>query len=98
MNPHMETVIGYRGAMTREDFYMITTLEGKLKAAVDLSKRNDDLWLLKVKLVYDGEPAGELSFNLNGYDHAEAEQVARNIHHNDYLMREIDEYLWGESD
>ncbi|MYM62289.1 hypothetical protein GSF27_02855 [Pseudomaricurvus sp. HS19] len=84
--------------MPREDFFMITTLEGKLKAAVDLSKPNDEFWLLKIKLVYDGEPAGELSFNLNGYDHAEAEAVARNIHSNDYLMREIDEYLWGESD
>ena len=79
-------------------FDFIATLEGKLKAAISLSEPSRDHWILTIRLHYDGEPAGQLSFTLNGYHQAEAETIARNIRSNDYLMREIDEYLWGESD
>ncbi|WP_036233489.1 hypothetical protein [Marinobacterium litorale] len=51
---------------------------------------------LRLKLFYDNEPAGILSFDLNGYSPAEAVSVARNIGANQYIMREIDEYLCGD--
>ena len=77
---------------------LITLLEGKLKAAVNLRPQTADCWTLSLKLMYDGHPAGTLSFNLNGYDEQEARTIAKNIPDNAFLMREIDEYLWGESD
>lgn len=57
-----------------------------------------DAWRLDIKLTYHGDPAGHTSFNLHGYSQQEAEQVARNIRSNAYIMKEIDEQLWGESD
>ena len=83
-----------------DTFHLITSLEGKLKAAVELKPvpRQEQEWVLDVNLIYDGAAAGTASFKLHGYSQADAEQVARNIRHNDFLMREIDEYLWGESD
>ena len=83
-----------------ESWDFITSLEGKLKAAIHLEQRNAEAatWLLSIKLLYDGEPAGNLSFNLDGYAAEEALSVARNVPNNAYMMREIDEYLWGESD
>ncbi|TGD75085.1 hypothetical protein E4634_03485 [Mangrovimicrobium sediminis] len=77
---------------------LITALEGRLKAAVNLSPRGEQRWVMTLRLLYDGHPAGNLSFNLDGYDAGEAEALARNIPHHPGLMREIDEYLWGESD
>jgi len=77
---------------------LITTLEGRLKAAINLSRRGEQSWLLSLQLFYDGHPAGNLSFNLDGYSAHEAESVARTIPQHPALMREIDEHLWGESD
>lgn len=81
-----------------ESLNLIARLEGKLKAAINLEPLAADTWKLSLKLVYDGEPAGNLSFNLNGYGEEEARDIARNISSNPFLMREIDEFLWGESD
>ncbi len=81
-----------------ESMDLIAHLEGKLKAAVNLAPASADTWRLSLRLMYDGEPAGSLSFDLNGYDATEAREVAQNISDNAFLMREIDEYLWGESD
>lgn len=81
-----------------EELDLITQLEGKLKAAINLQPLATDSWRLSLKLVYDGHPAGSLSFDLNGYGEGEAREIARNVSSNAYLMREIDEYLWGESD
>lgn len=78
----------------------ITMLENNLKACVSLESRekNAGYWMMKIHLFYDGEPAGVTSFNLHGYTRQEAEAVAQNIASNQYLMKEIDMYLWGESD
>ena len=83
-----------------EPFHLITQLEGSLKAAIMLvpDQQQETIWQLKVNLFYEDGPAGQTSFTLHGYDQAEAEEVARNLRSNAYLMREIDEYLWGESD
>lgn len=81
-----------------ESLDLITSLEGKLKAAVNLKKVAESSWQLKLKLMYDGDPAGNLSFNLDGYDESEVESIAKNIQNNAFMMREIDEYLWGEQD
>lgn len=53
---------------------------------------------MKVHLFYKGESAGMTSFTLNGYSADEAEHVAKNISSHASLMKEIDDYLWGESD
>ncbi|WP_221797295.1 hypothetical protein [Oceanobacter mangrovi] len=82
-----------------DSLHYITLLEGRLQAAVELRPTPlDEQWLLLVKLVYDGDPAGTASFTLHGHTREEAEHVARHIADNDYLMKEIDEFLWGESD
>jgi len=88
-----------------EDFHYITQLERNLKAAVQLRPAGFDAqtselqhWRLEITLFYDGNPAGKTSFNLHGFSRDEAEYVARNIRDNAYVMKEIDEYLWGESD
>lgn len=83
-----------------DTFNLITPLEGNLKAAVQLRPvpRREHEWVLDINLFYDGNAAGTTSFNLYGYSRADAEQVARSIRDNEYLMKEIDDFLWGESD
>lgn len=81
-----------------ESLDLIVQLEGKLRAAIHLQPVARQIWELSLMLVYDGKPAGNLSFNLNGYDQQEAQEIARSVPDNAFLMREIDEYLWGESD
>lgn len=81
-----------------ESLDLIAHLEGKLKAAINVQPEADDCWKLSLRLVYDGHPAGTVSFNLNGYSAQEAQNIARNVSSNAFIMREIDEYLWGESD
>ncbi|MEZ5529406.1 MAG: hypothetical protein R3E57_05685 [Porticoccaceae bacterium] len=83
-----------------ETLNLITPLEGELKAAVTLLPHGEhkDCWLLEIALFHSGDPAGTTSFNLNGYSREEAEDIARNIKSNPFLMREIDEHLWGDSD
>lgn len=76
---------------------LIVALECKLKAYLRLvPAAGTDNWLLEVKLYHEGTPIGRTSFNLHGYTQAEAEDTARNIRHNEYLMQEIDHYLWSE--
>lgn len=79
---------------------LITQLERKLQAYLRLlpAPGAGDAWRLEVQLYYEGAPAGTTTFNLQGYTQAEAEALARNIRQNDYLMHEIDQFLWGESD
>lgn len=79
---------------------LITPLEGNLKAAVQLSPlpQPPDHWSLDVTLYYDGELAGKTGFILRGYSREDAEKVARTIKSNAFLMKEIDDFLWGESD
>lgn len=85
--------------MTTETQFFIQRLEGQLTAMIELHPTDkDSQWLLVIKLNYDGSEAGKTSFNLHGYTEEEATNVARNISNNPYIMKEIDEYLWGESD
>ena len=85
--------------MNTEASFYLKQLEGDLKAAIELHPTaEDDLWLLVIPLSYDGDPAGTKSFNLHGYAREEAEAVARDIQANPFVMKEIDEFLWGESD
>ena len=87
-------------------FNLISHLEGKLKAYISLAnidvdasaEADSESWLMKVNLFYENEPAGSTSFTLQGYSHDEAVEVARNLKSNQFLMKEIDELLWGESD
>jgi hypothetical protein len=83
---------------SEKSYYVISQLEGPLKACIRLQLQENSIWLMTVKLFYDGESVGSISFNLQGYTESEAEDVARNIKSNAMLMREIDEFLWGESD
>lgn len=79
---------------------LITQLESKLKALISLHAvdRNAGAWLMQVELLYENHPAGQLSFNLNGYSQPEAETIARDFRHNPELMQEVDLLLWGEMD
>lgn len=79
-------------------FTLICQLEGKLKAAVTLRNTAPEEWILQLQMLYDGDAAGQLSFQLHGYSRSEAETIARTLKDNAFIMREIDEYLWGESD
>jgi len=81
-----------------ESHHIISQLEGPLKACTSLHLQENGFWLMTVKLFYEGEPTGMISFNLQGYTESEAEDIARNLKTNAMLMREIDEFLWGESD
>lgn len=78
----------------------ISHLEGDLRACISLDSHelNAGYWYMRVQLFYQDEPAGVTSFTLQGYSQEEAEAVARDLPNNAFLMREIDEYLWGESD
>jgi hypothetical protein len=78
--------------------HFILVLERRLRAVVSLSEQRQDVWLLAVDLFYEEKPVGKTSFNLNGYTEDEAVDVARNLGSNSYLMKEIDDFLWGESD
>lgn len=83
-----------------QPFNLLTPLERKLSAFLRLlpDPNQPHSWLLDVQLFYESRPAGRTRFNLHGYSQSEAEEIARNLKDNAYLMREIDEYLWGESD
>ena len=81
-----------------QDSHYITQLDGNLRAATTLRDIGNDGWLLLIHLSYEGCPAGNLGFNLHNHSQTEADQVARNVAKNPFLMKEIDEYLWGESD
>lgn len=82
--------------MSEQHFMQI--IDKRLRAMVTLSQKHGNTWLLDVELFYDGSSSGNTSFNLNGYSESEAVDIARNIRGNAYLMKEIDEFLWGESD
>ncbi len=81
-------------------FTRITRLEDKLKAVTILKSESqeDSNWELVVKLFYEQQPVGVISFTLRGYCLEEAEYMAGHIKDHPHLMREIDEFLWGESD
>lgn len=83
-----------------ETLNLITPLENKLRAYLCLrpDPHRVDTWLLEVQLFYEESPAGKTTFTLHGYSQDEAESVARNFRSNEYLMHEIDQVLWGESD
>ena len=81
-------------------FTRITRLEDKLKAVTTLKAepQEEGSWELVVKLFYEQQPVGAISFTLRGYRLEEAEHMAAHIKDHPYLMREIDEFLWGDSD
>lgn len=78
----------------------IKQLEDGLKALISLKPlSDDDTWLLEVELNYQGHAVGATSFTLNGYSQQEAEDLAKGLNQNHYIMREIDQFLsggWGE--
>ncbi|HMW49613.1 MAG TPA: hypothetical protein PKD17_17075 [Cellvibrionaceae bacterium] len=56
----------------------------------------DKQYLLRLTLMYQDHNMGRLDFTLNGYGEPDVANLAQNIQSNDYLMREIDDYLSGE--
>lgn len=82
-----------------ESYHLISHLEGSLRAVMELQPAAEaESWLLLVKLIYDGEPAGEISFNLLNYTEEEARHLAHNITDHGFIMREIDDLLFGDSE
>lgn len=78
--------------------HFICQLEGTVRAAVELSQDETQQWQLLIRLFHDNVPVGTTHFTLHGYSEAEAQTVARNIRTSPFIMREIDETLWGEMD
>jgi len=78
----------------------IANLDAGVKATVSLISKqtNAGYWLMKVHLYYEGKSAGTTSFTLRGYSQEEAEEIACNLPNNAFLLREIDAFLWGDSD
>lgn len=81
-----------------EELNLIVPLEAKLKAMVRLTPapREEGTWLMALRLYYENDFVGNTSFTLRGHTQEEAEAVARGIPQNDYLMQEIDLFLWTE--
>lgn len=54
--------------------------------------------VLYLKVFWEGEEATMLSFNLINYDYDDLIYTAKNIGKNEYILREVDEYLSGAGD
>ncbi|SEQ47583.1 hypothetical protein SAMN03080615_01595 [Amphritea atlantica] len=54
--------------------------------------------ILKLELNYHTQIIGAKSFTLQGFSGEEAENLVRNLPDNQYIMREIDEFLAGDMD
>ncbi|MBN0987595.1 hypothetical protein [Amphritea pacifica] len=54
--------------------------------------------ILKLELNYHTRIIGTKSFTLQGFSCEEAETLVRNLPDNQYIMREIDEFLAGDMD
>lgn len=76
----------------------INNLDAQLRAIAELqlATRNRPVTRLRLKLFYSGEPAGRLSFDLNGFSPAEAVALARDIGSHPLIMREIDDCLCAD--
>jgi hypothetical protein len=86
-----------------QEFHYMVNIENRLRALVTLQNQGespvgDHKWLMALDLFYDGDAAGKTSFTLHGYSEEEAQKIAQSIGENDYMMKEIDEFLWGEND
>lgn len=80
-------------------YHLIRHLEGNLQAVMELQPREQGKhWYLLVKLIYAGEAAGEISFNLHNYSEDEARDLVHNITDHGFIMREIDDLLFGDSE
>lgn len=52
--------------------------------------------LLILEMYYDGDRVSGLSFNLHNYNYDEIVNEAKNIRSNNYIMREVDNFLAGD--
>ncbi|KEA62960.1 hypothetical protein ADIMK_2930 [Marinobacterium lacunae] len=76
----------------------INTIDRHLRvvAGLRLATKVHHCIRLDLRLFYDGQSAGALSFELEGFSPAEGVALARNIGGNQLIMREIDHYLCGD--
>lgn len=76
----------------------INNLDARLRvvARLQLATRFNQPMRLRLRLFYDNEPAGTLSFELNGYSPAEAVALARDVSASPIIMREIDDCLCAD--
>ncbi|WP_114418285.1 hypothetical protein [Marinospirillum perlucidum] len=82
-----------------QNYHLITPLEGDLSAVIELLPRETEThWLLDVKILHSGEPVADISFNLDGHTQEEALELAHNLPKHGYIMREIDDLLFGDSE
>lgn len=56
----------------------------------------DELVFLHLNVYYDGEKMTTLCFNLMNYDYEDIVNTAKNIKSNEFLLREVDDYLSGD--
>lgn len=52
--------------------------------------------VLEIDIYYDDHQSGSLSFNLHNYEHEEILAIAKNIHTNEFILHEIDNFLSGD--
>ncbi len=76
----------------------INVIDGKLRVVsqLQLATRVGQAIQLRLSLFYDNDPMGVMSFDLHQYSPSEGVALARDIASNQFIMREIDEYLCGD--
>ncbi len=80
-----------------EGMSFVNILGTHLRAIAEFSRSEDGgAILLKIRLFYDNDPVGMLPFSLHNYTEQECLELAQNIADNQFLLREIDEYLSGD--
>ena len=55
----------------------------------------ENQYRMRLTLFYQCQSLGRLDFTLSGYGEPDVATLAQNIQSNEFLMREIDEYLSG---
>lgn len=84
----------------RQAMDFICPLESGLKLIAHLRALDESgrCWVLDGEIFDTSVKVGSVSFTLSDYSLSEAETIARNIAKNPFMMRVIDEELWGEMD
>lgn len=84
-------------SVTMEPIRHISKIDRQLRVLSEVWQgKMDNQYLLRLTLMYQDHNMGRLDFTLNGYGEPDVANLAQNIQSNDYLMREIDDYLSGE--
>ncbi len=80
-----------------DNISFINKIDSQLRVMSELHEGCiDGQYRLQLTLFYHNENIGKLEFLLTEYSKHAAMMVAKNIKDNEFIMREIDEYLCGD--